>query len=79
MTSKRKPGVGALLVGGLVLSAFLASIPKDVWVLIGIAGGAAALVYLGANFLSPRNKAVRPEPEASSNAVPPTIWTERHN
>ena len=75
MTSKRKPGVGALLVGGLVLSAFLASIPKDVWVLIGIAGGAAALVYLGANFLSPRNKAVRPEPEASSNAVPPTIRT----
>jgi uncharacterized tellurite resistance protein B-like protein len=73
VANKRKAGVGSLLGGGLVLLAFIAMIPRDVWVLIGIAGGAASLVYLGAIFLSSRNKAA--PPEASLSAAPPTIKT----
>lgn len=71
MARKRNAGVGSLLGGGLVLLVVIASIPRDVWVLIGIAAGAASLVYLGAIFLSSRNKAV--PPAASSSASPPTI------
>jgi uncharacterized tellurite resistance protein B-like protein len=62
MARKSKSG-GGLVLGALILAiGFLANIPKDVWVVIGILVGVSGIVYvIGTVLASPKTKTVTSE------------------
>lgn len=73
MARKRSSGVGTLVSGVVVLlAAFVAAIPKEIWILIGVAAVITALAYLWAHFFSSKANIEPPTLKPSSNVPPAT-------